>query len=54
VVVGKTNQMIALELGTSKKTIDAQRASMMQKMKADTLADLIRLNLHLRQQFEAV
>jgi FixJ family two-component response regulator len=43
VVTGKLNKQIAFELGTSEKTIKAQRAQVMKKMHADSLADLVRL-----------
>jgi len=52
VSIGMTNQMIAAEFGTSKKTIDVQRANMMQKMKAETLADLVQISLILKQKEE--
>jgi FixJ family two-component response regulator len=43
VVTGKLNKQIAFELGTNEKTIKAQRAQVMKKMHADSLADLVRL-----------
>jgi FixJ family two-component response regulator len=43
VVTGKLNKQIASELGTNEKTIKAQRAQVMKKMQADSLADLVRL-----------
>jgi RNA polymerase sigma factor (sigma-70 family) len=43
VVSGKLNKEIASELGTSEKTVKAQRAQVMKKMHADSLADLVRL-----------
>lgn len=43
VVSGKLNKQIAFELGTSEKTIKAQRSQVMKKMHADSLADLVRL-----------
>jgi len=43
VVTGKLNKQIAFELGTNEKTIKAQRAQVMKKMQADSLADLVRL-----------
>jgi FixJ family two-component response regulator len=42
VVSGKLNKQIAFELGTSEKTIKAQRSQIMKKMRADSLADLVR------------
>jgi FixJ family two-component response regulator len=41
VVSGKRNKHIANELGTAEKTIKIHRASLMKKMKAESLADLI-------------
>lgn len=43
VVSGRLNKQIASELGTSEKTVKAQRAQVMKKMHADSLADLVRL-----------
>lgn len=43
IVTGKLNKQIASELGTSEKTVKAQRAQVMKKMHADSLADLVRL-----------
>ncbi|MEW6137893.1 MAG: response regulator transcription factor [Thermodesulfobacteriota bacterium] len=43
VVSGKLNKQIAFELGTSEKTVKAQRSQIMKKMRADSLADLVRL-----------
>ncbi len=43
VVTGKLNKQIAFELGTNEKTVKAQRAQVMKKMQADSLADLVRL-----------
>jgi len=43
VVTGKLNKEIAFELGTNEKTIKSQRAQVMKKMQADSLADLVRL-----------
>ncbi len=47
VVTGKLNKQIAFELGTSEKTIKAQRSQVMKKMHADSLADLVRLAVKL-------
>lgn len=43
VVGGRANRIIAEELGLSEKTIEFHRAKMMEKMRAETLAELIRL-----------
>jgi len=41
VIAGKLNKQIATELGTAEGTVKAQRARAMEKMQADSLADLI-------------
>ena len=43
VITGMLNKQIAFELGTSEKTIKVHRARVMQKMSAQSLADLVRL-----------
>jgi FixJ family two-component response regulator len=43
VVSGKRNKQIANELGTAEKTIKIHRASLMKKLKAESLADLVKL-----------
>ena len=43
VVAGKLNRQVAVELGTVEKTIKVHRARVMRKMKADSLADLVRM-----------
>ena len=43
VVVGKTNKVIAAELGLCEKTVEVHRARVMTKMEADSLAHLVRL-----------
>lgn len=45
VVEGKPTKIIAEELGISAKTVDAHRANILRKMRARSLADLIRLRL---------
>ncbi len=42
-VRGLLNKQIAAELGASEKTIKVHRARVMQKMEADSLADLVRM-----------
>lgn len=44
VVSGRLNKQIALQLGTSEKTIKIHRGRAMQKMRADSLADLVRMS----------
>jgi two-component system response regulator FixJ len=43
VVSGKSNKMIAEELGVTIKTVEAHRARVMEKMGAESLAHLVRL-----------
>jgi RNA polymerase sigma factor (sigma-70 family) len=43
VVAGRMNKQIADELGVSEKTVKAHRAHMMEKMKAESLAALVRM-----------
>ena len=43
VVAGKTNKIIASELGLCEKTVEVHRARVMTKMEADSLAHLVRL-----------
>jgi two-component system, LuxR family, response regulator FixJ len=42
---GKSNKIIAAELNLSVRTIEVRRAKLMKKMKAESLAELIRLTL---------
>jgi FixJ family two-component response regulator len=44
VIAGKLNKEIAAELGASERTIKSHRASLMQKMDADSLPDLVRMH----------
>lgn len=44
VVTGMLNKQIAFEMGISEKTIKVHRARVMQKMQADSLADLVRMS----------
>jgi FixJ family two-component response regulator len=44
-IEGKSNKIIAVELNLSVRTIEVRRAKLMKKMKADSLAELIRLTL---------
>jgi FixJ family two-component response regulator len=43
VVAGLLNKQIAGELGTSERTVKAHRSQVMQKMQADSVADLVRM-----------
>jgi FixJ family two-component response regulator len=43
VVTGMINKQIAYELGTVEKTIKIHRARVMEKMKAGSLAELVRI-----------
>ncbi|HUS12783.1 MAG TPA: LuxR C-terminal-related transcriptional regulator, partial [Pyrinomonadaceae bacterium] len=44
VVAGMLNKQVAVELDISEKTVNVHRAQVMQKMRADSLADLVRMN----------
>lgn len=47
ILEGKTSQVIANELDIAKKTIDAHRAAIMEKMEARSVAELVRLVIKL-------
>jgi FixJ family two-component response regulator len=51
VVSGLANKQIAGELGISTKTVEAHRARVMEKMRADSLAELVRLVETSRERF---
>jgi two-component system, LuxR family, response regulator FixJ len=44
-IAGQSNRAIAAELGLSVRTIEVRRAKIMKKMKAQSLAELVRLTL---------
>lgn len=48
---GKSNKTVAAELNLSVRTIEVRRAKLMKKMKAESLAELIRLALAANPQF---
>lgn len=48
VVQGKPNRLIAENLGVSPKTIEVHRANVMQKMQAESLAELVRMTIAAR------
>ncbi|TDJ31404.1 MAG: DNA-binding response regulator, partial [Gammaproteobacteria bacterium] len=43
VVVGKSNKVIASDLGLSTRTVEIHRSRVMEKMQADSLAHLVRM-----------
>jgi FixJ family two-component response regulator len=48
VVVGLPNKQVGSELGISEITVKAHRGSMMRKMKAESLAELVSIATRLR------
>jgi FixJ family two-component response regulator len=48
VVSGLLNKQVGGELGISEITVKAHRGKVMQKMKADSLADLVKMAARLR------
>jgi FixJ family two-component response regulator len=49
VVAGKPNKVIASDLGLSQKTVEVHRAHVMEKMRAESFADLVKLSVALAQ-----
>jgi len=49
VVAGVANKVIAIDLGISEKTVEAHRGKMMRKMRVDSLAELVRVNVILEE-----
>lgn len=49
VVAGKPNKAIATDLGVSPKTVEVHRANVMQKMQAESLAELVQMAVAFRE-----
>ena len=54
VVHGKANKVVALEFGISEKTVEVHRARVMQKLGANSLAELVRMDLIAHQPSESL
>lgn len=50
VVSGLLNKQVGAELGISEITVKAHRGQVMQKMNAESFADLVRMAMRLRSQ----
>jgi FixJ family two-component response regulator len=46
-ISGQLNKQVAFDLGTSERTIKAHRHSIMQKLEAESVVDLIRVSSEL-------
>jgi FixJ family two-component response regulator len=49
VVKGQANQVIAMDLDVSQRTVEIHRARVMEKMQARSLADLVRMAMDLEE-----
>jgi len=49
VAAGDMNKVIGFDLGISERTIEVHRSNIMKKLKARTLADLVRINIEAKQ-----
>lgn len=49
VIDGKPNKVVAAELGVSCKTVEGHRARVMEKMRADSLPELVRMGMMLEE-----
>ena len=49
-ISGQLNKQVAFDLGTTERTIKAHRHSIMQKLEAESIADLVRIaaDLHIK------
>jgi two-component system, LuxR family, response regulator FixJ len=47
IVLGRPNKVIAIQLGLSQKTVEFHRSHVMEKMKAESMADLVRIDFRL-------
>jgi FixJ family two-component response regulator len=50
IVAGESNKVVASELGISVRTVESHRASIMEKLEARTLVDLVLLSVSLKNQ----
>ncbi len=48
-VTGKPNKVIAYELGINQKTVDFHRANILEKMRVDSVVELVRFTLNTQQ-----